>query len=113
MSDSLFEKNVVPDLSFEEFLALKETQWDDVVGYTKPENNATKNQIFAQNAAPTGNYKEGDLWFDTDDNNKIYRANSALSWVSVVDGTIAGKSTTFYQATVPTALAAGDLWFDT
>jgi hypothetical protein len=53
------------------------------------------------------------LWFDTDDNNKIYRANSALTWISVQDGSVAGKITTFRQATPPTALAAGDLWIDT
>ena len=64
--------------------------WRDIEGIDKPENNATRNQIFAQNAAPTKDYKEGDLWFDTDDDNKIYRANSDLSWVSVQDGSIFG-----------------------
>lgn len=64
--------------------------WDDISGYNKADDNATRSQIFAQNAAPTQDFKEGDLWFDTDDSNKIYRANSALAWVSVQDGTIFG-----------------------
>jgi len=110
---SLFEKSIVPDMSWEEFLSSKQIDWANVVGEDMPEDNANKREIFAQNDAPTGNFKEGDLWFDTDDSNKIYRANSALSWVSVVDGTIAGKVTTFAQASIPTSLAIGDLWIDT
>lgn len=78
-----------------------------------PEDGANKREIFAQNSAPVSNYKEGDLWFDTDDSNTLYRANAALTWVSVKDGTIGGKVSTFYQAGIPTSLAAGDLWFDT
>lgn len=54
----------------------------------KPEDNATNRQIFAQNAAPSANYKEGDLFFDTSDGNTIYRADSTLAWVNVQDGSI-------------------------
>jgi len=36
------------------------TNWSDIEGLNKPENNATRNQIFAQNDAPTADYKEGD-----------------------------------------------------
>ena len=86
--------------------------WDDVESVNKPDDNATNSHIFAQNSAPTIDFKEGDLWFDTDDNNTIYRANSALSWVSVKDGGIAGKITTFRQTGIPTSLAAGDIWYD-
>jgi len=89
------------------------TNWSDIEGLNKPENNATRNQIFAQNDAPTADYKEGDLWFDTDDNNTTYRANDSLQWVSVKDGSIANKITTFAQASIPTSLAIGDLWIDT
>jgi hypothetical protein len=90
------------------------TTWNDIVpSLGKPEDNANKREIFAQNAAPTAGFKEGDLWFDTDDNNKIYRANSALTWISVQDGTAASKVTSFAQASAPTALTIGDLWIDT
>ncbi len=62
----------------------------------KPENRATQNKIFAQNDAPTSadSYHEGDIWFDTNDNNRIYRANASLQWVDVRDGTIATAATT-------------------
>ena len=42
-----------------------------------------KNKVYRQTAEPTGGtYAEGDLWFDTDDNNKIYRRTSS-AWVAV------------------------------
>jgi hypothetical protein len=42
-----------------------------------------KNKIYRQTAEPTGGtYVEGDLWFDTDDNNKIYRRTSS-AWTAV------------------------------
>jgi hypothetical protein len=40
------------------------------------------NTTYYQDAEPTGgDYTEGDLWFDTNDNNKIYRYSGA-SWVA-------------------------------
>lgn len=61
---------------------------------------------------------QGDLWYDTDDNNHPYRAAAAGAdeitggeWESVRDG---GKNRTFRQATEPTAgMIEGDLWVDT
>jgi hypothetical protein len=42
-----------------------------------------KNKVYRQTAEPTGGtYAEGDLWFDTDDNNKIYRRTSS-AWTAV------------------------------
>ena len=42
-----------------------------------------KNKVYRQTAEPTGGtYAEGDLWFDTDDNNKIYRRTSG-AWTAV------------------------------
>ena len=76
----------------------------------------------------------GDLWVDTDDGNKLYRAESigadqitAGEWVEIQDTDIAqaisdasdaqstadGKIVTFYQDEPPTAEGTGDLWFDT
>ena len=42
---------------------------------------------FSQTAAPTADLEAGDLWFDTDDNNKLYRY-SGTAWASVQDGSI-------------------------
>jgi hypothetical protein len=80
---------------------------------------------YYQATAPTG-VSEGDIWFDTDDGNKIYTYRSGV-WTITVDTDIAvsigaaagaqatadGKVTTFYQATPPTAEGSGDLWVDT
>jgi len=76
------------------------------------------------------NPQEGDIWFDTDDGNKIYRYNSDSStWVEAQDSDIAiamasastaqstadGKVTTWYCAPFPTSteVSLGDLWWDT
>lgn len=39
------------------------------------------NTTYYQNTDPTGDLLEGDLWFDTDNNNKMYRYNGT-SWVA-------------------------------
>ncbi len=95
---------------------------------------------FLQAGVPTAT-DAGDLWVDTDDDNKLYRATNvgddeitAGEWVSVQDATIAqaqsdatqaitdaagaqgtadGKVVTFFQNGVPTSEGAGDLWIDT
>jgi hypothetical protein len=42
-----------------------------------------KNKVYRQDAQPSGGtYVSGDIWFDTDDNNKIYRY-SGTAWVAV------------------------------
>lgn len=95
---------------------------------------ATKNQVYRQTAAPTGGvYADGDLWFDTDDGNKIYVRNGG-AWVSAQDAGIGaaitaagtaqsaattaqstanGKNKVTYSASAPgsTANTAGDVWF--
>jgi len=72
--------------------------------------------IFAQDSIPTS-LAEGDLWFDTDDDNKLYRAASvgadeitAGEWELV---TPEGGITVFAQDSIPTSTAVGDLWYDT
>ncbi len=81
---------------------------------------------FYQTYPPSSGMSFGDLWFDTNDNNKVYRYNGS-SWVSVKDLEIAeaiqaasdaqatadGKVVTFYRTTPPTAEGIGDLWVDT
>lgn len=67
----------------------------------------------------------GDLWFDTNDGNKIYRYDG-IEWVASSDTRIAtaisaaasaqstadSKIVTFVQDTAPTTASPGDLWFD-
>lgn len=71
--------------------------------------------IFKQDGIPTST-AVGDLWFDTNDNNKMYRAGSVGS-----DAIIAGEwelvntigVQVFAQDSVPTSTNIGDLWYDT
>ena len=70
-----------------------------------------KNQTFIQASAPTAE-ATGDLWIDSDDDNKLYRWNGT-SWVEVRDTANDNKTTVFTQTTAPTANNVGDLWFDT
>lgn len=73
--------------------------------------------------------QEGDLWFDTDDNNNTWRWNDTTNqWVDIADldildalsdaaaaqATADGKIITFIQDNAPTGEgeAVGDLWFD-
>lgn len=83
-----------------------------------------KIQSFYQASAPTSGMSLGDLWFDTDDGNKVHRYDGS-SWVDAQDSQIGqalgdaataqatadGKVTTFFQAATPTAEGVGDLWY--
>jgi hypothetical protein len=103
-----------------------------------------KVRTFAQTDEPTGMVPNdvGDLWIDTNDNNKLWRYSGA-AWVAVQDAGIAaaqgtantalstastavtaanaaqttadGKNTSYYQNDQPTGgtYKIGDLWFDT
>ena len=51
-----------------------------------------KIKSYAQTTAPTG-AKNGDLWVDTDDNNKLYRWNGT-SWASARDTSLDGRVAT-------------------
>lgn len=74
----------------------------------------TKAKTFVQTSAPTAT-AVGDIWIDSDDNNKMYRASAVGSsnWVAVRDTANDGKTTVFTQTSAPTAINTGDLWFDT
>lgn len=91
--------------------------------------NASQSTVvtFSGPTAPS-NPSAGWLWFDTDDQNKLYRYNStttqwdlmrddglsqAISDSSAALAGVDGKITTFYQDTAPTADAEGDLWVET
>ncbi len=68
----------------------------------------------------------GDLWFDTNDGNKVYRYNgtawvnaqdeeiaTAISAASTAQSTADGKVTTHYCAPWPSNVEIGDLWVNT
>lgn len=71
--------------------------------------------VFKQAAIPTS-LAIGDLWFDTDDNNKLYRAGSVGAdaiatgeWELVTSQGVQ----VFAQDGIPTSVNVGDLWYDT
>ncbi len=76
--------------------------------------------------APPGGGTLGDLWFDTNDSNRLYRHNGttfveardagiaqAINDAAGAQATADGKVTTFYSTSAPTAEGVGDLWYDT
>lgn len=95
-----------------------------------------KAKVFAQDAVPTS-ISIGDLWIDTNDGNRLYRANAVgvstvvttgNGWYLVRDDGIAaaleaaataqetadGEIVGFYQDTEPASgMAFGDIWIDT
>ena len=90
--------------------------------------NATGVKTFLQNNVPTS-VNAGDLWIDSNDGNKIYRATSSGNdqvtsgeWVltTITAGAIGlgnvlnqAQVTTFASNDPPTSTAIGDLWMDT
>jgi hypothetical protein len=79
---------------------------------------------FYQATTPTAD-GIGDIWFNTDDGNKMYRWNgtswavaqdteitTAITAASDAQATADGKVKTFFQTSAPTAEAIGDLWMD-
>jgi len=75
----------------------------------------TKLNVFKQNGIPTS-IAIGDLWFDTDDGNKMYRAG-AIGATTIASGQWELVGTTglsvFAQDAIPTSVNIGDLWYDT
>lgn len=63
-----------------------------------------RNRTFSQPTAPTG-ASSGDLWYDTDDGNKLYRYNGT-AWVATDDTRIAANAAAITVAN--TARADGD-----
>jgi hypothetical protein len=51
----------------------------------------TKNRVYRQTAAPTVNLVVGDVWYDSDDSNKVYRWDGS-SWVPTDDSRIAANT---------------------
>ena len=109
------------------WVSVQDTAITDAIADAATAQAAADGKIdsFYQDAAPSV-ASEGDLWFDTNDGNKIYTRRSGV-WVATQDSAIAtalqdaadadakadGKVTTFYQNAAPTAEGTGDLWVDT
>ena len=135
--DSVFEIsadriNLTGSTTFSEYAKI--TYVDDEVGdalalaQTALDTADGKIVTFYQNSAPSS-ASEGDIWFDTDDGNKIYTYRSS-NWVVTQDTKIAeaitsaqtaqttadGKAIVYYQNDAPTGLVTddkGDIWIDT
>jgi hypothetical protein len=99
------------------------TDLEDFVTVTDPAAQAAadgKNSTYYQDAEPTGGtYLVGDMWVDTDDDNKLYTWDGT-DWVLTQDSASAqatadGKAKTYVQDEQPTggAYNVGDLWIDT
>lgn len=73
-------------------------------------------RTFVQDSAPTGSpddieLSDGDLWIDSNDNNKLYRYNGT-SWIDVTP--VGSTLKTYAQPDEPmSGMNTGDIWFDT
>ena len=111
---------------------IKVIEFDGIVKFTNSNTlsdgstSIVPPKVFRQTGTPTA-ISAGDLWIDTDDNNKLYAASGTgtSNWVLSQDASAANalavaaqntansKTATFRQNGVPTSLAVGDLWVDT
>jgi hypothetical protein len=66
----------------------------------------SKNRAYKQTSAPGGTLITGDLWFDSDDNNKLYRYLSGVGWEASDDARIAANAAAITSEA--TARANGD-----
>ena len=79
----------------------------------------SKSSLIYQDTEPAGtNFEIGDVWFDTNDGNRMYTWNGT-SWVTFQEttmdealGLIDNKNSVYMQATAPTGGVAGDTWFN-
>jgi hypothetical protein len=85
------------------------------VQFTVASSSSTGISSFFQASIPTS-LAIGDIWINSNSNNAQYRAACVGAdeiktgeWELIQD---LGKITTFRQATVPTSLAVGDIWYD-
>lgn len=81
------------------------------------QKNKTYQQTTAPKSTPSYVLKDGDIWYDIDDENHCYRYNGNV-WVSARDGSIvSNKNTVFIQPDEPKdkegrPLVEGDTWYD-
>lgn len=79
------------------------------VSFTNVINPPVYAQTFYQPLEPTGTIPTGSIWFDTDDNNRVYRYNGTI-WEEATS--ITGGNTIFRQVLPPIVMTTGDLWID-
>ena len=120
---------VDPDTGAGQLYSEEEGGYVDIKDATAQATADGKNTIYAQTTAPSGaNLKTNDIWYDTDDGNKLYVWNGT-AWVNIQDTAIAaakdaadaakltadGKNSVYRQDAQPAGgtYVAGDIWFDT
>ena len=82
---SLSDLNPLKIIPFKEKLGDPVSFRDGVdFGSGKPDSRANRRQVYADNSAPSGDVRSGDLWFDTNDGNTVYRWNGT-AWGNVRD----------------------------
>ena len=132
------DKNKAYRWSGSAWQSIRDTDIDAAVTAASTAQSTADGKIvtFYQDAEPAGGSSSlGDLWIDTNDDNKLYRYNqtgtnpdtfawqetrdagisSAISAASTAQSTADGKIVTFIQDDVPADVdsSSGDLWFDT
>ena len=132
------DKNKAYRWSGSAWQSIRDTDIDAAVTAASTAQSTADGKIvtFYQDAEPAaGSSSLGDLWIDTNDDNKLYRYNqtgtnpdtfawqetrdagisSAISAASTAQSTADGKIVTFIQDDVPADVdsSSGDLWFDT
>jgi hypothetical protein len=91
----------VYDPTAEEFIDLT------AVDYTARASADGKNTIYRQDYEPTGGtYALGDVWFDTDDSNKLYRYSTAIT-ATVTNKALTGNSATL-TVSAPHSFVVGE-----
>jgi hypothetical protein len=120
---------VDPDTGAGQLYSEQEGNYVEITDATARTTADGKNTIYAQTTAPSGaSLKTNDIWYDTDDGNKLYVWNGT-AWVNIQDTAIAaaasaataaqttadGKNSVYRQDAQPTGgtYVSGDLWFDT
>jgi hypothetical protein len=119
---------VDPDTGGGQLYSEEEGDYVEITDATARATADGKNTIYSQTTAPSsGSLKINDIWYDTDDGNKLYVWNGT-AWVNIQDTAIAaaaaaasaaqttadGKNKVYRQNSTPTGtFATGDLWFDT
>lgn len=109
-----------------------QTALDDLETAIVAAGSAQKN-VYRQASAPTANLNAGDLWFDSDANDRLFRWDGT-AWIDVADkridtalvnaglaitaaagaqGTADGKVTVFFGSSNPASPRVGDLWVRT
>lgn len=67
--------------------------WKNLTGINIPDDEATRSKNTRGTTFPTDNYKAGDFFTKSDDNEHTYIADDNLNWVSIRDGTIVAGAT--------------------